>query len=529
MLPYILNQSTEVLCLIFAYLDLLDLHHCSLSCKRFCRVIDDSIELQLLMQLGIHRMVWSKPPFGETSLSASARLEVLKQHQDAWRYLRLNSDEFPSISTARHDLTSYEYAGSVFSFRKRKSISFYQLYPSSDRESPLSWTHSMDFQICQYTTDSAQDLIVVVELPPHGSEFAYTSHMRTISTNQPHPRAGMLTHNSLPRSRVDPVAFWPSVKVQIAGDFIALLVRNIVIGNCGFLEIWNWTEATPPHRCELSDIGDITDIIFLSTTTILITCPHNGRVELYDFDDPAISSNGMTCRGRFNFPLLQPGFQYSHMSANYCSPVGGTLTPIPSFKKSLFHPFPEDRICVLKVFITDTRRIGGTDGDHLVYIHVRAFFGSDPKLPSLLRESEDHSVPWNAWGPSNTRWGKSWCHAAYGLRVIDMLVERLSRDSFYKKLRLLDFNSYTLSSSVPHSGASLESLRQGRVVTEGSRIPAGPIFHEDVNSYLPYREVITEEHLDIDTVVRIWMDENRIVLLQVLYDCVFLHHCRLDS
>jgi hypothetical protein len=211
------------------------------------------------------------------------------------------------------------------------------------------------------------------------------------------------------------------------------------------------------------------------------------------------------------------------MSANHCSPVGETLTPIPSFQKSLFHPSPEDRICVFKVLVTNVHR-AGISGDHLLYIHVRAFFGSDPNLSSLLRESDDHSVPWNTWGPSNTRWGKSWCHAAYGLRVIDMLI-----GESYKKLRLLDFNSYTLSTSVSHSGAPLDSLRKGRVVVEGSRIPAGPIFSEDVNSYLPYREIIAEEHLDIDVMVRVWMDENRIVLLKVLYNYFFLHYFGLGN
>jgi hypothetical protein len=62
----------------------------------------------------------------------------------------------------------YEYVGSVFSFVSPdfRSVSFIQLRPNSDGETPLSWNHSMDFGIRGYTTDPAQGITVIVEASP---------------------------------------------------------------------------------------------------------------------------------------------------------------------------------------------------------------------------------------------------------------------------------------------------------------------------------------------------------------------------
>jgi hypothetical protein len=263
----------------------------------------------------------------------------------------------------------------------------------------------------------------------------------------------------------------------------------------------------------------IDDLVFLSTNTILVTCPHSGLIVLYDFHAPAVSYNGLICKGRFSLPLLQLGSSYSLLFASSHPPASGTYSPIPSLEKSLFYPSPEDRICSVCIPLRDAL---GTYGMFTLYIHIRVFLGLDPHVSSFLSECEDDSVPWDVWGPQNSRWCPSdwsgWRYASYGLRVIDSIVDPLDTESVEaeipeRRLRLRDFNSYAFANSILEDSDPLEAWQKGRVVTESSRIPAGTIFLEDVESHLPYREVITEKRFDITEVM---MDENQIVLLKVL-------------
>jgi hypothetical protein len=96
----------------------------------------------------------------------STRLELLKQHQHAWRYLQWKdtaSIEFRGVT----DL--YEYVGGIYAVGNMQTVSMIQLQPLSDQEkSPtaITWTHNMDLPICEYATDSTQDLMIMVEISP---------------------------------------------------------------------------------------------------------------------------------------------------------------------------------------------------------------------------------------------------------------------------------------------------------------------------------------------------------------------------
>jgi hypothetical protein len=61
-------------------------------------------------------------------------------------------------------------------------------------------------------------------------------------------------------------------------------------------------------------------------------------------------------------------------------------------------------------------------------------------------------------------------------------------------------------------GDALEDWQEGRVVTEPLRIRAGALFAQDIESHLPYREVIAKERFSRTNVM---MDENQIVFLKV--------------
>jgi hypothetical protein len=81
---------------------------------------------------------------------------------------------------------------------------------------------------------------------------------------------------------------------------------------------------------------------------------------------------------------------------------------------------------------------------------------------------------------------------------------------------LRDFNPFATSGPEPAGDVSLEEWRKGRVIREPLCIPAGSFFAKDVVSYLPYREVITEEFFDLMEAI---IDDNQIILKEVMLFC----------
>jgi hypothetical protein len=249
---------------------------------------------------------------------------------------------------------------------------------------------------------------------------------------------------------------------------------------------------------------------------LLITCPSQGTIEIYEFSDPAVSHSGPTCKGIFKLPLLQPLRNYVALHANSYPLVNRpwVSNPIPPLHTPLFSPSPEDRICVVHIpLINDL----GHQFTSSLFIHSRVFFGLDSEVSAFLRESQGDAIPWEIWGPQNTRWypadWSGWRYSSYGLKVIDSISRISDMDSRDRRIRLRDFNSRAFAPLASDDDATLEPWRKGTVIKESSQIHAPTFFAGNVETRLPYREVLTEEIFDFSEVI---MDENQIVLLKVL-------------
>lgn len=70
--------------------------------------------------------------------------------------------------------------------------------------------------------------------------------------SEPHPKAATLTHGSMSRSRSDyhfTLSPQSITTARIAGDFVGLLVREVIGQIDTYIEIWNWTKGTTfSHR-----------------------------------------------------------------------------------------------------------------------------------------------------------------------------------------------------------------------------------------------------------------------------------------
>lgn len=80
------------------------------------------------------------------------------------------------------------------------------------------------------------------------SKNIYELHLRTLSTNEPHPHAHYSRIPCLPGSYQDIALsdLSPAVTIQVIGDLVAVLFKDLVLDLGARLEIWNW-KLGPKH------------------------------------------------------------------------------------------------------------------------------------------------------------------------------------------------------------------------------------------------------------------------------------------
>jgi len=140
---------------------------------------------------------------------------------------------------------------------------------------------------------------------------------------------------------------------------------------------------------------------------------------------------------------------------------------------------------------------------------------------------------WHEWGPQNTRWfqdmlSTNWQHAIHGLRTVECVpvgerngdphahgYQHWEHTTGTHKLRIRDFNPNIVRGATiaKRDGKKDEDKNKWKVVTTMNSVAnTENVFEEEIWSALPYREVITEETVQVAEVM---MDESRILLIKV--------------
>ena len=140
---------------------------------------------------------------------------------------------------------------------------------------------------------------------------------------------------------------------------------------------------------------------------------------------------------------------------------------------------------------------------------------------------------WDEWGPQNTRWfqdmlSTNWQHAIHGLRTVECVLDgerngdphihghqHLEHTTRERKLRVRDFNPNIIEAAIvaKRDEKKDEGKNKWKVVTTKDPVTgAENVFEEEIWSALPYREVVTEETVQVAEVM---MDESRILLIKV--------------
>jgi hypothetical protein len=140
---------------------------------------------------------------------------------------------------------------------------------------------------------------------------------------------------------------------------------------------------------------------------------------------------------------------------------------------------------------------------------------------------------WHEWGPQNTRWfqdqlSTNWQHAIHGLRTAECVPDGERNGDAHahghhhpehgtgsRKLRIRDFNPNVVKGAIIANGTEKKDGDKNKwkvVTTKDPVANTKKVFEVEIWSALPYREVVTEETVQVAEVM---MDESRILLIKV--------------
>lgn len=84
------------------------------------------------------------------------------------------------------------------------------------------------------------------------SKYNYQIHLRTLSTNEPHPLALSPTLDCRRYPGPETTDMWTSFRIQIMDQFLAVLIKDVFHTSAAFIAIWNWRAGAKarvrPHK-----------------------------------------------------------------------------------------------------------------------------------------------------------------------------------------------------------------------------------------------------------------------------------------
>ncbi|KAG7441684.1 uncharacterized protein BT62DRAFT_470265 [Guyanagaster necrorhizus] len=317
-----------------------------------------SSRLQFTVELAKYRM--ESNPEDSTLYPFVKRLNSLRDREQSWqsitwkRYYQL---DLPSVASI------YEFVGGIYrngrEHGKREAIpaiSFFELpFSGCDPgEDYRMWTHAFEnIGILDFTIDPSQDLLVLVTRAPAESKFVFEVHLRTLSENDPYPKAAAPILPCFPKDLVSmPLSnSIGAIRVQISGDLIGFLMKEM-----NTIEAWHPASG------------------FCSS-------------EVYQFDTPTGSSLPPVLLGSFSFPELSGGFSFWHCSLSR-NPSPGYIPRIqPSVNSnvinSFYHLSLADRILACCIYILEQ---SPDPARHRVHSFVFSFH------VNLFLEKKPHSI-----------------------------------------------------------------------------------------------------------------------------------------
>ncbi|KAF8191365.1 hypothetical protein BJ912DRAFT_298671 [Pholiota molesta] len=339
--------------------------------------------------------------------------------------------------------------------------------------------------------DPTQDMIVLLEDADEPGSFRI--HIRTISTNAAHPLAEEdILHFDIKEFIPETITLYLEVTQNL---LIVVLDLNDYQDMRGErVWIWDWTTSYPimdTFRDPLDSLPPSPRTAFrlLDSASFFVASPSgSGLIQLYEL----VRSSYPPARhiATLHLPPTAPNTEISHIFV-YAGPIEGR-----PYSDMPFTSNNEDRLHVLSVVYQNLDKEKSYRLD--IFVHQRVF----TKYISLNRDHPPLDIPWEEWGPRNTRIipacvGSFWTgrRCVYSQHVLcGRLINGVDdfQDITNESMTDLDFSlgailhAKDIDMSESPSPSSSESKQLGTLLPS-TPIRAGqiPIFENDVETHLP--------------------------------------------
>ncbi|KAG2151234.1 uncharacterized protein EDB93DRAFT_305364 [Suillus bovinus] len=514
-----LSLAQELRFYVLSFLPCRDILRCTSVCKALRQTYMSSSELQYIVELSGQRLL--PVPNTNNHIPISNRLQTLKNRAHAWfkfdmhsfKTITLQENLYTKILTKQlvtnghlYSWDDYNDVAAIIPILPKPSQQTIEHYWSPGTLCPVP--HSITLDVLM---DPAQNLIAVAYYVTHENDFesyeAVYVDLRTLDSDGIHPQAAgrtlLLSESSVYE---DATVETTRAKLKCYGKHIALQ-RSLVITpddrrnhytQRTEWQIWDWQNSAISRSVLNGDIvpypsENQVDFCFLGNDRLLVVA---SDLEVYSIADMSQTPQLLAC---FRLPLRLWRIQ--------------CLLPIDDIERMQVQAQPQtvrytsdpthQLLCLTASYNTATL---------IFIISTRIFFDLDGVVATVPK-------PWECWGPSNTRIFRhpysTQVHVS-GSRVLQVFALGTpgTRPMEYE-VHLMDFS--------PTAAKNRRGL--GRVVREPSAIEISSFMESateeenlEITTSLPYVEVVSDRKLGALELQGIWLDKNRIYLLNASWD-----------
>jgi hypothetical protein len=485
--------AEELKCYIISFLSCRDILRCASVSKALRQTYTSSSELQYIVELEGQQLL--PVPNTENRSPISKRLQLLRDKAHAWFNIDFRS--FESVTVKSYSEQKYVAGGHLYLWDQEEDLAtIIPIFPKPSQQtiernwSPgtlCSVSNSINFDVFM---DPTQNLKAVVYKVDH--ETLYID-LGALDCDSAHPQAaGRTLYLSGPPGYDNDRVQTTSAKLRGCGRHIALQrsVEVVVDYGAGIyyenmwqLQIWDWQRSTTSN----SVLGVTTlhgfGFCFLGNNRILVVADNS--LKLYSIEDISQTPQLLAC---FLSPLplsyiqcLLPMNDGEHHSSSH--------NQQPMYTSDAEHRL----VCLISSFPT-----------RVFIISTRVFFNVNGPAAATPRQ-----IPWNHWGPPNARIFEHHYSCKVhvcGNRVLQAFpVDSSASSPNEYVLHMMDFS--------PLAATNRRGL--GRVVKETSTINFTGKFVESltISTSLPYVEVVSDRKFSFDKLKAMWIDKDRIYLL----------------
>lgn len=492
-----LSLPRELQLNILSSLSCRDILCCTSVSKALRQMYMSSSELQYIVELSGQRLLYVSNT-DSVSIPVSKRLQLLRDKAHVWFKVDPHSFETVSLPKNMHSDEKFVADGHIYLWDQEEDMAaIIPILPKSSQKTvKRNWSPGTLFLVpdsghLDVFMDPAQNLIAiaysVTDATLESNDETLYIDLGVLDRDGIHPQAAgrTLFLSMLPASK-DKCFVTESAKLKGFGRHIALR-RSFAYSSEEMwqLHIWDWQHSATSNSI-LSGTnflpGSI-DFCFLGDNRLLVVTDH---LMLYSIEDMSQTPQLLAC---FLMPVL---------SLNIRLPMDHIdSSPQLQAQQAMYTSDPKNQLLCIT-----------TGAGQTFVISTRIFFN----LEGIAAATP---VPWEYWGPSNTRIfelsSESRVHVS-GNRVLRALSvgTSASGDGVYI-LHILDFSPL----------AVMNRRGLGRVVKEPSTIPefvewtGRPV--KNLTTSLPYVEVILDRKFESE-LADVWVDKDRIYLLNTKFD-----------